>query len=311
MAKLSVLIGCVMLWCGTALADTSFDHEAVVTGVTGDRATCPDAPGHLWVVVHGEGDCIRYYGSMLDVGAQTVFVSIHGDLPVTGENAKTRLPRLYRKWDSPAKMAARADGQRAEAGIDGPFVFVARPGLFGSTGFHTERRGQREVDLMNRALDLLKQRYGITQFHLSGQSGGGHIVASVLPLRRDVGCAVTSAGIVSVAQRAMIQTGTRDIAGGHPYHDPVDHVDGLPGAPLRLLVIADPEDAVSPFAAQEHYVGAAQKAGADVSLLTAKGTGARRHSLGTAGRVAMRLCAEGASVPEIQSGIHRLTGMPG
>ena len=300
----------LLLLGGMASAQSSFDPQAALAGVQGDQATCPDDESYLWVAVDGTGDCIRYFASNLDTTAEEAFVFFHGDLPVKSKNAQARFPELYKRFDSPEKLRSRAENQRLNAEITGPYIFITRPGLFGSSGHHATRRAPREVDLMTGALDVLKRRYGIQTFHLSGQSGGGHIVAAVLPTRTDVGCAVTSSGILSVAMRAMIRNGTSDISGGYAYHDPVDHVGDLPGAPLKLIVLADPQDAISPFEAQVHYVSEALASGADVSLLTGKGKGSRRHNLGAAGRIAMRLCADGTPPHAIQDEIHGLTGAP-
>ena len=50
---------------------------------------------------------------------------------------------------------------------------------------------------MMAALDALKAEHAVTRFHLVGQSGGGHTVAALLQMRKDIGCAVMTSGVMS------------------------------------------------------------------------------------------------------------------
>ena len=49
------------------------------------------------------------------------------------------------------------------------------------------RKTLLELDLMNAALDAIKEIHGFDGFHLAGQSGGSTLVAALAGQRRDVG----------------------------------------------------------------------------------------------------------------------------
>jgi pimeloyl-ACP methyl ester carboxylesterase len=95
------------------------------------------------------------------------------------------------------------------------------PGMSGSSGSHLRRRLPIEIDLMDAALDLLKQRFHTTSFILVGHSGGGHIVASLLNRRNDIDAAIISSGMVSVRQVVDYWTRRRKVPDSMIYD--VDH----------------------------------------------------------------------------------------
>lgn len=61
-----------------------------------------------------------------------------------------------------------------------PYIFVARPGIYGSSGVHNGARKRLESLLMSEALNKIKQRHQILNYVLVGHSGGGHIVSALL-----------------------------------------------------------------------------------------------------------------------------------
>jgi dienelactone hydrolase len=52
---------------------------------------------------------------------------------------------------------------------------------------------------INAALDVLKQQWSIKEFVIAGQSGGGHVTASLLTMRNDIVCAVPTSAPSSPA----------------------------------------------------------------------------------------------------------------
>src|SRR5262249_59770172 len=72
------------------------------------------------------------------------------------------------------KVRRALDLLAQKSGMD--VVFVARPGVFGSSGNHGERRSPQEFLVLNRAVDLIKERHGYEQLVLAGQSGGSSVV---------------------------------------------------------------------------------------------------------------------------------------
>jgi len=67
-------------------------------------------------------------------------------------------------------------------------------GLDGSSGYHTQRRTKLELMITNAAIEAIKARHGFTSINIFGQSGGGTLVGSAIPLRYDINCAVPGSG---------------------------------------------------------------------------------------------------------------------
>ncbi|MGY2164070.1 alpha/beta hydrolase family protein [Pseudomonas tolaasii] len=247
-----------------------------------DRATCTEPASALWVEFVGGTACMRYFAGGTLERAPTVIVMFHGDR--TAE--MHRAPEAIAGNTLAAKVAqARAMSKRAAV----PVVIVARPGTYGSSGDHGQRRQAQEFMALNGALDELRKRYGIGQFVLLGHSGGATAAAALLTLgRTDVKCAVMTSGAFSLVQRAqMIRQSKglpskpgRDTNGLlHPY-DPAQHIDGIAVAPQRqLFVIGSVDDKVAPFALQEGFYQALRRAGHPVQLIKAQGVPKAFHQL--------------------------------
>lgn len=303
--NLSYLLMCLMVYlAGSVQAQSSFDPAVVRAGSPADRASCPDKTSFLWVVVEGRGDCIRYFASGLNGRADNVAVFFHGDWLTQNYEKNKRIPGSYSNYNSPEKMRAQAKRQRRKAGLRLPLILMARPGVLGSSGDHGDRRLAREGKLMDAALTALKARYGVQGFHVAGQSGGGHVVATLLTRRTDIGCAIMSSGVISVRKRIQARGWNRDITGHRTVFDPALHVQQIKTTPaLRAIVIGDPRDTNTPFSTQEHYVQAARAAGVAMTLMRAGGGGKANHWLAGAGRFAMGLCAMGVSDTQIQKAL--------
>ncbi|WP_124380208.1 alpha/beta hydrolase family protein [Pseudomonas synxantha] len=247
-----------------------------------NRATCTESGSALWVEA-GRGEaCIRYFAGGALEHAPVVIVMFHGD----------RTTEMHRASQTIAgnTLAAKVNQARTltkRVGV--PLVIVARPGTYGSSGDHGQRRQAQEFITLNGALDQLRERYGIGQFVLLGHSGGATVAAALLTLgRTDVKCAVMTSGAFSLVQRAqMIRQSKglpsrpgRDTNGLlHPY-DPARHIDGIAVAPTRsLYVIGSPDDQVAPFALQEAFFQALMRAGHQAHLIKAQGVPTAFHQL--------------------------------
>jgi hypothetical protein len=80
-------------------------------------------------------------------------------------------------------MMMQAEAVRFAVAAGRTFINLARPGTYGSTGNHMQRRREREVALINGALDQSKAQFGWTSMTLAGFSGGGHLVALLIARR--------------------------------------------------------------------------------------------------------------------------------
>ena len=170
----STICGAIAIFL-TALSISSaeepdFSAEDVLQGVVGSHEACSGS-GKVWVEVDGHGDCLRFYGPQTSSRAQPPLIFLEGDV-VEQSQPRTNPPTWqvldsYRRL-SPAIMQLGAD--QVSAATARTFILLARPGIYGSSGNHLQRRREREVALVNGAVDLLKKRFGWSSIDLSGLS---------------------------------------------------------------------------------------------------------------------------------------------
>jgi hypothetical protein len=283
----------------------TLNPEHVKTGAVVSERDCMALAEAVWVVVEGRGDCIRYYASGLRKGAnRTVFTWFHGD----------RLARRHAKGDffktTGQEVIAYNDNQpdvlRAKMAkwvgeFGKPALFVARPGVYGSSGDHTQRRQPREIVLVRRALDAIKARYRIESFIIAGQSGGGHVTASLLAQRRDIECAVLTSAPGAVRVRIEIKKWPADGTGATSFYDPIEHVGEINGHPsLRIFVVGDARDKAVPFRSQQVYFEALKAKGLEAHLVAAQSEDEKQfHGLSSLGMRIAGWCASGTATDEI------------
>lgn len=247
-----------------------------------DRASCSDPDSAIWVEWGGGQACIRYFaGAALD-HAPVAIVMFHGDRNIEMHRAPAAI-----RGNTRAAKVRQAKALSARAGV--PLVIVARPGTYGSSGNHRQRRQAAEFIALNRALDGLRQRYGIGSWVLLGHSGGATVAAALLTLGRDdVQCAVMTSGAFALVQRAqMIRHSKglpsrpgRDTNGLPNPYDPGQHVDGIATAPRRqLFVIGNMQDQVAPFVLQQGFFQALIAAGHQAQLIQAEAVAPAFHQL--------------------------------
>lgn len=278
----------------------SFDPREALHGSVSNPSQCDSGPGGLWVEADGTGECIRHYAANLADGPNpVVMVYFSGDVLLRNARSVRFISESYAE-QTPAKIEADMAEWSGQAGV--PALFVARPGLYGSSGSHSLRRLPHEIALMGAALDTVKRRYGISAFILLGHSGGGHIVASLLNARRDIFAAVIGSGLVSVKQLAKLWRKRRAMP--DPFIFPaeayVDQVDQIRRAPPPLIyVLSDPEDTTVPFASQLRYVRRLRASGLDPIHIYARAPDPRHHILVRHARLAAALIAQGKTSRDV------------
>lgn len=278
-------------------ADETFDAYEALNGSYTSEAKCAGYSGRIWIDLGDRGDCIRYYQYGLEnSGNETILVYFGGDVMLRTQRGVRFITGSYTE-QSPATIEADMRRWSEQAGIAA--VFVARPGIYGSSGDHNERRHRREMELMNRALDAIKERHGISSFILTGHSAGGQIVAALLNWRDDVRAVVISSGMTSVKQVAKFWERRRKIPGRLLYdvdafYDPVSEIDRIETAQKpEIYVLSDPEDRSVPFFSQLYYVRRLRNAGLDPKHLYLHATGRQRHLLVEYARLASAMIAQG------------------
>jgi hypothetical protein len=143
------------------------------------QAECAAVAQAVWVKTMGRNLCIRYYLSMAGGQGPRPVVFLQGDAPSTKEVDVSNYI---------------GDADRISKNAKTTGIYLARIGRDGSSGSHADRHTNLELQATNAALDVIKQRYGFEGFHLYGHSGGANLVAALLALRRDIGCAVPADG---------------------------------------------------------------------------------------------------------------------
>lgn len=294
---LLALMGCVT--ADPKGADT-FTDSGVLSGSVLTKEACDAWPETaVWVVVEGQGECLRYFHAGLADRNTRVQIWFHGDRMTQWLDGRAQVHGYYSRDASSSALEQQAAARYQNDGI--PFIRFSRPGLYGSSGSHRNRRLWREVALVNAALDVLVDRYKIDTLALSGQSGGGHIVGSLLTLREDVTCAVATSGVLSVRSRSYLRNwGGRDITGFTSYFDPVEHVDEIPAdADRRIFIVGDPQDSNVPFQTQVEFHDALLAAGHDTTLIRADAHGSSNHALSREGQEIAADCLQGRDTADI------------
>lgn len=281
---------------GNAAPRQFFSEYQLIVGKTADREECAGT-GHAVWVEHALGtECIRYYPSdgldFRQAGSpRTAALFFHGDRLA----GKTPLANYGKA--SVESLTAEMQKLHREHGV--PFIYVARPGVFGSSGDHAQRRRPKEFHSLNAAVDAIKARYGLDRVVLAGQSGGATSVAAILTLgRTDVKCAVPASGGYAVNELAEIkrfkagQAPRRgcDVTNYCDAYDVIEHIDGIAADPRRsIFLIGDPQDRNTVFELQQKFADAVRAAGHQLEIIEAEGKGPDRHSLS---HVAYRVAGE-------------------
>jgi pimeloyl-ACP methyl ester carboxylesterase len=282
--------------------DEVFPVDELPGGKTIAREECARLAHAVWVEHRYGAECIRYFPSPGIERAPQASFFFHGDL------LDGNFPIRAAYTDNRSKVLL-AWAKRMEATWGFAFVYVARPGTYGSSGRHAERRRPKEFYSMNAAIDAIKAKHGVGKVLLSGQSGGATIVGALLTLgRADVVCAVGTSGGYAVIERvdfirraAGARTGFgRDSTGYTDVYDVVEYVAGIqPDPQRRIFLIGDPLDQMTPFVLQKKFADRIRAAGHEVRLVEARATGSLHHSLRPVGLTAVGLCGQGATTEEI------------
>lgn len=243
---------------------------------------CPINEDAVWVNYDGGKACIRYFAGGNLQSAANVLVVLPGDRDAFMHRDPVAIPNNTREAQD---LRAQKLAEKAQL----PVIILARPGTYGSSGDHANRRQRAEFLAIDAALTQLRQRYQIEKFVLSGQSGGATAAAAVMTLgRQDVSCAILTSGaygLLERAERLRVARGersqpNRDITGRLNPYDPLDHIANIPPDPNRhILVIGNLQDRVTPFDLQVKFATALRNHGHTVSLIEWPAASPKFHNL--------------------------------
>ena len=308
------IMAALVAGCATAPATPSYSTMSVAglrTGVVVDAAECAREPSAVWVAApHSdgvvEGACIRYYAAGLGASNPVAIVFLHGNRLARSFDKDGRLIRIDagESYGNPSAAAMQAAAGIQAKALGHPFIILARPGYYGSSGVANEQYRRREILLVNAALDAIKRRHGIARFGVASQSGGGPSLGGILALRDDVVCAAFSSSLTAFdeRERALAEPSRnpplRQVT-PDPY-DPIRETAAIrPSADRRVFIVGDPNDKLIPLAAQQAYADALERQGVHVAMTTSTAVGANHHSLGATGQRAVGWCVEGLPDAEI------------
>lgn len=277
--------------------DGDYTEASLRNGVRATQDQCSAVTHSVWArTAQGEEACLRYWAGGFEPGkpVQRAVVYFLGDVWSAGTMTPT-YPQLTH-----ATLAAAATARTQQLGL--PYILLARPGTLGASGDHMERRRPAESRLISVALDVLRARYGISEFSAAGYSGGGHVVASLLTLRNDIVCAVPTASVTAPRLRWTLHNWTRDATGYSDSYEPTEHLDPARMHPkLRVFVVGDPLDSNAKWPAQTLLAEKLTALKVPAWIVEGEGTGRERH--GGLGDLAHRVagwCAQDVDGEEIR-----------
>ncbi|MGY8663095.1 alpha/beta hydrolase [Bradyrhizobium sp. UFLA05-109] len=283
-----------------------FDPVGVVNGIQITLSACEEMERRqtaVWVRVDGRGYCLRYYAAGLTPHGPNLLVAAWMSGDVMGGPKGV----AHQQGLGVASMIEQSTTLSNRYAV--PYIFLARPGTYGSAGKHYDiRHTPLEAKLVEAQIDALKARYHIDRWVLGGHSGGGTLAAEFLARRNDIQCAVLSSS--AAAYRARLEKrGFVHRLKTEVFFDPYDSIDKIPDQPgRRIFLIADPRDTNIPFSTQELYFNALKKRGLDVWLVPLqKAPKPKYHSLVDFGETATGMCASGATTDSI---LKKLNDMP-
>lgn len=274
-----------------------FSEETIRRGVVATSEQCSKVANAVWVSTKEYGsECIKYWASGFAATTgttQKAVVFFHGDVWI-GEG-KTNQAYLQQ---SNKKVQQSADNWSRR--LDAPYIFVGRPGTYGSSGDHMQRRRPAESVLLSAALDKIREKLKFKELVVAGQSGGGHVTSSLITYRNDIVCAVPTSAPSSPRVRWTIKGLTKDTTGFRDSYEPTEHLDkAAMSKSLRVFVLGNPNDRNVVWPSQTVFADALKKIGVPVVTLQGEGTGADAHGLRDSAHKVAGWCFHDMSTDEI------------
>lgn len=299
-AALAGAVAGVCLFASAAKAEIIRVSD-MMRGVEINPAQCSAIGDAVWVNVHNQGFCIRYFLSTEGGASGKPIVFLQGDqFGALDPRSRNFYPSPEIRDTDTTKLMGLATALSRAART--PAIYLARIGVDGSSGHHRVRRTVLELHAMNAALDQIRQKHSFEGFHLVGQSGGAGLIGGLLALRGDIACAVPGAGRLShLRQQRESGDPSRD------YFNPDDAI-GMIAANrgARIIVVTDPQDQVVGVQHQVGFVNALRRHGRAVEQYFVQATDEKNHGvLAYAGR-AVVLCAQNAPATRIATDLDLL-----
>ena len=276
-------------------ADGDFSEAAIRRGVKAAKEQCEKVDNAIWVRTKDDGEeCLKYWAAgFTKKSANRAIVFFHGDIWTgVGKTSKDYIGMTNEKLQRDAEIRSKKLGM--------PYIFFARPGTHGSSGDHMQRRRAAETRLISAALDEIKNKLGIVEFVIAGQSGGGHVTASLITYRSDIVCAVPTSAPSSPRIRWTIKGWSRDSTGYSDSYEPTEHLKKeRMHQNLRVFVLGNPGDLNVVWPSQTILAEKLKEADVAVQVLQGEGTGPDAHGLKNSARIVAGWCANDLPTDEI------------
>lgn len=262
----------------------------------------------VWVEADGESLCLRYYASGLKtVGGNAVAAAwLHGDIMGSMNGGVGHQEGL-----GVAAMIAQERRLSQRFGV--PFLFLGRPGAYGSGGdYRRTWHSPHEANLIDAGLEALKRRYGVRAWALGGHSAGGTLAAELLARRTDLKCVVISSGAAAYRARLKAKGLTQELTHPQWWFDPYDSLDRIAHDPKRrVFVIGDPRERNVLFSTQVLYFRGLRARGHAAWLAPLeKAAPPDFHSLVDFGETATGMCARGDRAADILAALAAMPPQP-
>lgn len=272
-----------------------FSEFALRNGVRATQQECLKVANAVWIVSEEHGDqCLRYWAAgFSEYPSKRAVVYFPGDAWI----GAGKTPKNYLEM-TPSRLQEAAEFWSKK--LRAPYIFFARPGTYGSTGDHMQRRRMAESQLVSKGLDRVKERLGVTELVVVGQSGGGHVTSSLLAQRSDIVCAIPTSAPSSPRVRWTQRHWANDSTGYHDSYEPTEHLQKGPMHPgIRVFVVGDPQDRNVVWDSQTILAARLRDIGVPASVLPGDGAGNDRHDLSNSGRTVAGWCAHDVPTEEI------------
>jgi hypothetical protein len=262
-----------LLATATAANADTIKKDDMLRGITMTRAQCDTVKDTVWVNVFGRDFCVRYYLSTAGGEGTRPVVFMQGDYfgVIDAKRGTWADPSDAKDIDTDDLMRT-ADGFSKMTKTTA--IYLARIGVDGTSGNHLWRKTLLELQLMNAALDAIKQRYGFEGFHLVGQSGGSKLLGGLIEQRRDIACAISGSG------RLDAPAGPKGSDPAHTYFDVSSNITPVvQNRALHVMLVTDPADKFVPLAQQAGFVDKMRQAGRPVPEFMVQATDDGHHGV--------------------------------
>lgn len=280
----------------------------VLVAESKSKSLCESDPTRIFVKYRFGSECIATYVTPGLENVPRAVLFFDGDAPSADYSDPDKQgPRLEYKhrmlnhWSEVMKVR---------------YVYISRVGLNGSSGNHGDRLKPNETLVMEAAVEILKERLGLTTIALAGQSRGSTISASLLTRgRTDVTCAVLGSGAYEItdltyesSKKAGLKTTKEQIA--RIAYDPSEHVDGIRRDPnRRIFILGDPNDQRAPIDQQIRFNDDLEAAGLHVRFAFIEAEDEMEHGAMSKTIPAAGACMNGWSDDRIVAAVRPKNGL--